>query len=139
MRFTFPLYVFRCSSNRFSELNELALQLEGRTEYVRMAPIEEAPTRADCLTLLHYLFKTALAVDLPLTLIGNMPHQLASLDHWKFCCIEESEIACGDLIFVKRIRETKLLCHAAVFLSPHELFHCRGDTGAVIESFKEFS
>ena len=68
-----------------------------------------------------------------------MPRQLASLEGWKFCCIQPEEASCGDLIFVGRIKETKLLAHAAIFLSPYEVFHCKRDEGAVIESFEDFS
>ncbi|HEV3269251.1 MAG TPA: hypothetical protein VGZ69_01210 [Candidatus Rhabdochlamydia sp.] len=43
---------------------------------------EHAPKKTDCLTAIHYIFKKALNLDMPLTFIGDMPRQLLSLENW---------------------------------------------------------
>ena len=45
---SFQIYIFRYSFDRFSDLKGLAHELEGKTKYVRMAPLEEAPEKMDC-------------------------------------------------------------------------------------------
>lgn len=119
-------------------LKEVAFSLQGKTKYSRGAPIENAPRETDCLTSIHYILKCALGIFLPLTLVGDMPRELLALGEWKFHCIEPRQIRCGDLLFVKRIAEQKLIAHAALFLGPDEIFHCKRDVGAIVESLNCF-
>ena len=106
--------------------------------YEKMAPIESAPNQADCLTSIHYIFRKAIGVHVPLTLVGDMPRRLLSLGEWKFCKVDQKEAHCGDLLFAKRITDSKLIAHAALILDPNRIFHCRKDRGAVVETFEEF-
>jgi cell wall-associated NlpC family hydrolase len=104
-------------------LNNLARSLAGKPVYKKPALREEAPNRADCLTLIHYLFKKAIRMNIPLTYIGDMP-RLLSKRGWKVTIIKESEAQSGDLLFVKDKNQSKFLSHVAVFLNPDSLFHC---------------
>ncbi len=103
-----------------------------------MACREAAPEITDCLTSIHYIFKQALKVDIPLTFVGDMPRRLLTLDQWEFCEIDPKEACCGDLVFAKRIREEKLIAHVALLLGPDEVFHCKRDGGPIVESFEKF-
>jgi len=104
-----------------------------------MAPLENAPFETDCLTSIHYIFKKAFGIQIPLTLVGDMPRTLLALGEWKFLCLDETAVQSGDLCFVKRIEEPKLIAHVALFLGPNEIFHCKRDVGAVVEDYKAFN
>jgi hypothetical protein len=103
-----------------------------------MAPLEEAPFQTDCLTSIYYIFKKTFGVDIPLTFVGDMPRTLFSVGEWKFLRVDEKAILCGDICFVKRVVEPKLIAHAALFLGPNEIFHCKRDEGAVVEDYANF-
>lgn len=98
-----------------------------------MAPLESAPAKTDCLTSIHYLFLKAFDIQIPLTFVGDMPRLLISTQ-WSFHLVDASEFKMGDLIFLKRKAEPKLIAHAALALGPDRIFHCKRDQGAVIES-----
>lgn len=103
-----------------------------------MAFREAAPEITDCLTSIHYIFEQALKIKIDLTFVGDMPRQLFSLDQWEFCEIDPKEVRCGDVVFAKRIREEKLIAHAALLLGDNEVFHCKRDGGPVVETFEQF-
>lgn len=102
-----------------------------------MAPTEQAPEKTDCLTSIYYIFKQALNITLPLTLIGDMPRTLLSLGEWKLLCVDTNDVCCGDLCFSSRITDEKLIGHVSLFLGVNEIFHCRRE-GAVIEDYETF-
>ncbi|MBS0655313.1 MAG: C40 family peptidase [Verrucomicrobia bacterium] len=112
--------------------------MRAQTRYVRMAPLEEAPFHTDCLTSIYYIFKKTFGIDIPLTYVGDMPRTLHSGGEWRFLRADVRSIQCGDICFVKRITEPKLIAHAALFLGPDEVFHCKRDEGAVVENYSSF-
>ncbi|MBX3720001.1 MAG: C40 family peptidase [Parachlamydiales bacterium] len=113
--------------------------LEGKTSYRRPAPLEEAPLVTDCLTSIHYLFKNALQIDIPLTYIGDMPRRLLSYGEWRAMKIDLKDARCGDLLFVKNRGREKLVSHVAMVLETDRIFHCCLAAGtAVVQSETEF-
>ncbi len=101
------------------------------TTYERKAPLEAAPEKTDCLTSIHYLFLKALKVDLPMTLIGDMPRLLAS-SGWEFHLVDQAELKSGDLMFLKRRDNDLLIGHAALVLKADRIFHCKRDNGGMV-------
>lgn len=111
----------------------------GKTSYRRPALREQAPLVTDCLTSIHYVFKQALSIDIPLTFIGDMPRQLLSFGEWRALKIEMRNVQCGDILFVRNKRNEKLLSHIALIIEVDKVFHCSPSSGtAVIESRNEF-
>ncbi len=53
---------------------------------------------------------------------------------WHFQLIDTKELQTGDLIFLKRRKEPKLIGHIACALDANRIFHCKRDRGALIES-----
>lgn len=103
------------------------------TLYERKAPLEAAPSKTDCLTSIYYLFSKALNLDIPLTFIGDMPRLLVTTG-WEFHIVDLSEIRPGDLMFLKRKAESRLIVHAALTLNVDRIFHCKRDVGMVLET-----
>ena len=101
-----------------------ALELEGRTVYQRSAFREMAPNVTDCLTSIHYIFKKALSIDIPITYVGDMPRNLFFSSNWKALKINIEDALCGDILFVKNKERIKLLSHAALILGNNQFFHC---------------
>ena len=111
----------------------------GKTSYRRPALREQAPLVTDCLTSIHYVFKQALHIDIPLTFIGDMPRQLLSFGEWRALQVEMNDVRCGDILFVRNKRNEKLLSHIALIIEVDKVFHCCPSSGtAVIESRNEF-
>jgi hypothetical protein len=135
------ILVFRYSSKIDSEqMVQVAATLLDKTVYTRPSKLEEAPEKADCLTAIHYLFKKALKVTIPLTFIGDMPRRLASYGEWRPLCIKQEDAQCGDLLFVKNKGKVKLLSHIAMFIDARSIFHCCLDEKtAVIQRFEIFT
>jgi len=102
----------------------------------RRAPIEDAPSKTDCLTSIHYVFRKVFDRSLPLDLVGDMP-RLLSQSGWVLKIIDSHDLCIGDLIFLKRKSETKLVAHAALVIGPDRIFHCKRDAGAVTESIEK--
>lgn len=120
-------------------LVEVAAELNGKTFYLRRASLESAPQYTDCLTSIHYLFKKALQVDIPLTFIGDMPRQLSSFGEWKVLKTQVHEALCGDLIFVKKRNMSQLISHVGMVTEENQIFHCSKEAQtAVIESWEAF-
>jgi cell wall-associated NlpC family hydrolase len=133
------LFILRPSYADPRKLRECALPLVGNTVYQKQAKCEDAPIRTDCLTAIHYIFKTALRTHIPVTYIGDMPRQLASYSAWRPLNIKRENVRCGDLFFVKRIEKERLITHVAMFLDSNTLFHSNYDAKtAVTENFEEF-
>ena len=134
------IFVFRHSPVDFSDLPDVASSLTNQTTYYRPAQREQAPAITDCLTAIHYVFKKALRVDIPLTYIGDMPRQLTAYGEWRPLSIPREEARCGDLLFVKNKEKPKLISHVALFLDANSVFHCNAsDRTAVIQDYEEFS
>jgi cell wall-associated NlpC family hydrolase len=113
--------------------------LVGVTRYCKEARRERAPGEADCLTIIYYIFKQALGIDMPLTRIGNMPRVLSSYGEWKCLNITREEAQCGDLIFVKKKEKRILLSHVAMMVLDGSIFHCNKEANtAVIQGVEEF-
>ena len=91
-----------------------------------MAPLEVAPLKTDCLTSIHYIFKKAFHHTLSLSLIGDMP-RLLSQSGWVLQVVDSDELCIGDLIFLKRKKETKLVAHVALVIGFNQIFHCKRD------------
>ena len=108
------------------------------TIYEQRAPLEMAPFKSDCLTSIHYIYQRVLRVDFPTVFVGDMPRTLLSTGQWRLMEIDQKEASAGDLIFAKRILTVKLISHAAFVLGPHAIFNCRGDLGAVVETWDDF-
>jgi cell wall-associated NlpC family hydrolase len=106
------------------------------TSYQRRAPFEDAPSKTDCLTSIHYIFHKVFNRSLPLDLVGDMP-RLLSQSGWSLKIVNSNELCIGDLVFLKRKSETKLVAHAALVIGPNRIFHCKRDAGAVIESIEK--
>jgi hypothetical protein len=135
----FSIYIFRCSSVQIEPLIKAASELVGKTSYRRPALREEAPTVTDCLTSIHYIFKRALGIYIPLAFIGDMPRQLLSFSEWNALKIEINEAQCGDILFVRNKKNEKLLSHIAVIIEVDKIFHCCPYFGtAVIQSRDDF-
>lgn len=131
--------VFRYSSIQINSIIRIASDLVERTTYCTPALREYAPEKTDCLTAIHYIFKKALSIDMPLTFIGDMPRQLLSLKNWEpiECTIENTQ--CGDIFFTKNKNKPKLISHIALIIEPDKIFHCTPILGkAVIQSKEEF-
>lgn len=131
--------VFRYSSVQSNPVIKVANDLVERTTYCTPALREYAPEKTDCLTAIHYIFKKALNIDMPLTFIGDMPRQLLSLENWKLieCSIENTQ--CGDIFFTKNKNKPKLVSHIALMIEPDKIFHCTPILGkAVIQSKEKF-
>jgi len=143
-RYFFEIYVFRYSGSLLYSLESGEVLIRSAvgevhgTCYERMAPLESAPAKSDCLTSIVYIFKRALQWDFLPTWIGDMPRTLLSTGKWTFHMIDPQEARCGDVLFTKRISERKLLAHAALLLGPNEIFHCKRDSGAVTETLESF-
>ncbi len=135
----FDIYVFRHPCIEKKNLIEIAFQLENNTRYRRPALREEAPGITDCLTCIYYIFKKALAIDLPLTYIGDMPRQLLTLSDWRPLKIAIRDARCGDILFVKNRENPKLVSHAAIMIDVDRIFHCCPSRGtAVIQQADDF-
>ncbi len=115
------------------DLLEAVLPDLSTTIYERRAPLEAAPLKTDCLTSIHYLFSKALGIHIPLTFVGDMPRQLRS-SGWDFHVVDIAELRSGDLLFLKRKEEPRLIIHAALVLSVDRIVHCKRDIGIVLES-----
>jgi len=63
--------------------------------------------------------------------------RLLSQSGWAFKIIDSNELCIGDLIFLKRKSEIKLVAHAALVIGPDRIFHCKRDAGAVTESIEK--
>lgn len=103
------------------------------TTYQRGAPLEDAPTKTDCLTSIYYLFKAAFGQELPVTLIGNMPRKLADYG-WAYHYIDAPQLEAGDVIFIKKRNRPRLISHAALVVKVDSVFHCQMGKGMVQES-----
>lgn len=104
--------------------------------YKRCAKAEKAPFKADCLTSIHYLFRNK--VDILIDWIGNMPRYLSQQRTWRYLQIPVQELKCGDLLFLKHKKSSRLITHVAMALGPDEIFHCSQDKkGALIEKISE--
>jgi hypothetical protein len=143
-RYLFEIYIFRYfeslvdpAGSQEKLIRRAVADLNG-TCYERMAPLEMAPAKTDCLTSILYIFKRALEWKCAPTWIGDMPRVLLSSGKWTFHVIDSKDARCGDVLFAKRITEPKLLGHMALLLGPNEIFHCKRDSGAVIESWGNF-
>lgn len=133
------LYIFRYVSIENNSLTSAASELVDKTTYRRTALREEAPSITDCLTSIHYIFKKAFGLEIPLTYIGDMPRQLLSSNSWKPLKIDINQAQCGDLLFVKSTQYTKQLSHVAMFITADKIFHCNLASGtAVIQSPEQF-
>lgn len=131
--------VFRYSSIQAKPIIQIASDLVERTTYCTPALREHAPEKTDCLTAIHYIFKKALNVDMPLTFIGDMPRQLLSLENWSpiECNLEKTQ--CGDIFFTRNKNKPKLISHIALIIEPDKIFHCTPILGkAMIQSKEEF-
>lgn len=133
------LFVLRPSHSDPERLHKCALTLVDRTSYQKQSKCEEAPEITDCLTAIHYIFKTALRTHIPITYIGDMPRQLASYSAWRPLNIKREDARCGDLFFVQKQGKERLVTHVAMFLDSNTLFHSNFDAQtAVIENLEEF-
>lgn len=133
------LFILRPSYADPVKLSDCALRLVDNTVYQKQAKCEDAPIKTDCLTSIHYIFKTALRTHIPVTYIGNMPRQLVSYSSWRPLNIKREEARCGDLFFVQKLGKERLITHVAMFLDPDTLFHANYDAQtAVAENFEEF-
>lgn len=120
-------------------LQTIAADLEGKTTYRRPALREDAPLITDCLTSINYVFKKALGLDIPLTFIGDMPRRLLSYSEWRLLKIDAKDMQCGDLLFVKKKKNVKLLSHVALVVASDRIFHCCQSLGtAVVQSTEDF-
>ncbi len=78
-------------------------------------------------------------LKIPVTYIGDMPRKLASTSEWRPLSVRKEEVQCGDLLFVKNIKNPKLLSHIAMFIDTHSIFHCNPeDQTAVIHGWSRF-
>lgn len=113
----------------------------GATEFRKSALREDAPSVANCLTSIYYIFKQALGIDLPMTFIGDMPRQLLSCSRWRALRINSKDMKCGDLLFVKNRENERLISHVALFIDVDKIFHCyqRLGTAATQSEEKFFS
>ncbi|MBS0653074.1 MAG: C40 family peptidase [Verrucomicrobia bacterium] len=133
------MYVFRHTSVLAQPIAEAISKLEGKTSYRRPARLEEAPLITDCLTSIHYLFKHALKINIPLTYIGDMPRRLLSYSEWRAVKIDIKDAKCGDLLFVKSREREKLVSHVAMVIETDKIFHCCLNAGtAIVQSEEEF-
>jgi len=108
--------------------------LVGLTKYKKPAKREEAPEKADCLTVVSYLFKKTQALDIPLDWIGNMPRLLVEKG-WQIEKIQRRSLKMGDLIFLGK--RNNQIDHLAVALSAEKVFHVSWKTkGAAIEKIE---
>lgn len=111
------------------------------TIYHKQAFSEFAPQKTDCLTSVHYIYKTAFATFFPITWIGDMPRTLAERE-WNSFVVEKNDLQIGDLLFLKRRGLSRPIVHVALVLNENFVFHCTKDCGAVVESidrlFKSF-
>jgi cell wall-associated NlpC family hydrolase len=135
------VFVFRYGSKIDSDrLLQVAASLLDKTVYTKPSKLEEAPEKADCLTVIHYLYKKALKVTIPLTFIGDMPRRLASYGEWRPLCIKQEDAQCGDLLFVKNKSNTRLITHIAMFIDARSIFHCcLNEKTAVIQRYETFA
>jgi cell wall-associated NlpC family hydrolase len=117
------------------ELESVLRELK-TTSYQRQAPLESAPFKTDCLTSIQYIFRMVFDCFLPLDLVGDMP-RLLSRSGWTLKMTDPHDLRIGDLIFLKRKSEAKLVAHAALVIGPDRIFHCKRDAGAVIESIEK--
>ncbi len=100
---------------------------------------EEAPQVTDCLTSIHYIFKKALHIEVPVTFIGDVPRQLVSSSEWRPIKIDLKDVRCGDLLFAKNRANKKLLSHLALVIDVDRIFHCSPSWGtACIQSPDQF-
>lgn len=123
----------------YQPLLEAISTLKGKTSYRRPARLEEAPLITDCLTSIHYLFKHALQINIPLTYIGDMPRRMLSYSEWRAVKIDIKDARCGDLLFVKNKEREKLVSHVAMVIEVDKIFHCCVKAGtAIVQSEAEF-
>ncbi len=135
----FKVYVFRYVTGSPQNLENAASKLVFGTTYRRKPPLEEGPSVTDCLTSIHYIFKSALGIEIPLTFIGDMPRYLLSFGQWEAFCIERERAQVGDLVFVKNIKGQKGIAHVGLILGVDRIFHCSKENGtATIESDQRF-
>jgi hypothetical protein len=135
--YTFIIAVLRLPNIRHNPKElESALDDLRTTSYQRRAPLEDAPFKTDCLTSIHYIFQKAFNHPLPLDLVGDLP-RLLSRSGWTLKLIDSNDLLLGDLIFLKRKSELKRIAHAALVIGPNQVFHCKRDAGATIESIEE--
>lgn len=104
-----------------------------RTCYKRQSLLEEAPAYADCVTSIHYLFLEAIGMNIPVSLIGNMPRLLNEYD-WSLRVIDKTEMQPGDLIFLKHREYERLISHVALAVNNTDVFHCKKEIGSVVQS-----
>lgn len=114
------------------ELESVLDALE-KTIYQKGVSLKEAPTKTDCITSIHYIFQKAFNYSLPRAWVGDMPREL-SQSGWTKEIVSSKDVKVGDLIFLKRRSEQRLVIHAALVIGPDRIFHCKRDAGAVIES-----
>jgi len=107
------------------------------TVYQRGAPLELLPKKADCVTSIYYIFLEAFGIKIPITYIGDLPRSLVR-DKWKFHIVDERGVQLGDMIFVKKIGEKRLISHVALVLDQQSVFHCKKERGAIIEGLFDF-
>lgn len=127
--------VFRFSSDLLIEqkLLEETLAVLLLTSYKRTVSLKEAPAKTDCVTAVHYLVQKIFQIGLPRAWIGDMPREL-SQSNWGSHIIDSAELKTGDLLFLKRREQPKLISHIAIVLAPDQIFHCTARLGAVIQS-----
>ncbi|NNM44050.1 MAG: C40 family peptidase [Chlamydiae bacterium] len=121
------------------DVENIVSKLILETTYRRKPSLEEAPLVTDCLTSIHYIFKNALGIEIPLTFIGDMPRHLLSFGEWQALCIERERAQVGDLLFVKNKKREKWLSHVGLILGIDRIFHCSKEIGtARVESDQSF-
>lgn len=63
--------------------------------------------------------------------------RLLSKSGWTFQLIESADLLFGDVLFLKRKAEIKLVAHAALVIGPDRIFHCKKDAGPVVETIEK--
>ena len=134
--FTIAIFRYPLAPASIADLLQSLLPSLSATIYQRRAPLESAPHQTDCLTSIHYIFLEALHVNIPMTLIGDMPRELTH-SGWQFHLIRKEELQPGDLIFLKKRTEPRLIDHVAVALAVDRVFHCKKGEGALCQSLDD--
>ncbi|CRX38007.1 peptidoglycan amidohydrolase family protein [Estrella lausannensis] len=115
------------------------VDLQASASYKRQAFVEEAPSFADCLTSIHYIFKRALGFDLSVTFIGDMPRQLFSYSRLRYLKADSTTLQLGDILFVSSKKSKRMITHVALAVDKERVFHCSYDSGcAEVESLSTF-
>lgn len=130
--------VLRYSSNVTVEQNLLDSTVAElmRATYERTASLKKAPAITDCVTAIHYFVRKVFQIELPRAWVGDMP-RLLSQSNWNLHIIAPAALKIGDLLFLKGHKQTQLISHVAIALSPHQIFHCTARLGPVIQSIDQ--